>query len=431
RQRTGIPNLKVGYTRVFGHYIEVTRARLAAVPEDYQRKQTVAGGERFVTPALQQLQEDLAEVADRLQARERACFDALVSDIVAQAPALLQVAAGVAELDVLSALAEVAAREGHVCPAVDDSTVLDLVGARHPIVAAHLPAGDFVPNDLHLDASKCAFALLTGPNMAGKSTYMRQAALIVILAQMGAFVPAAQARIGVVDRLFTRVGASDNLRAGQSTFMVEMQESARILQAATARSLVLIDEVGRGTSTADGMALAQAIAEHLLDVCHSRTLFATHFHRLCPVADAHPAACNLSLQAVRDGDSVRLLHRVVPGATQQSYGLVVARLAGLPEAVCERAEALLAGSGADRVRDAAAPEAALDASAPAAARDTALPGPRPAAPAPCSPRVPPPRPPEAHPALCRLRALDVQQITPIEALIFLQELQKLDSDTPL
>jgi DNA mismatch repair protein MutS len=278
----------VGYNRVFGYFIEVSNAHRAAVPGDYQRRQTLTGGERYVTPALKAYEERVLTAAERGEVRERVIFEALRARAGAAAARLQRVAAGVAELDVLAALADVAEREGYVRPTVTDGYDLDVEGGRHPVVERMMARERFIPNDLRL-TEDARVVILTGPNMAGKSTVLRQAGLIVLMAQVGSFVPARRATVGVVDRLFTRVGASDNLVRGQSTFMVEMTETSAILASATRRSLVLLDEVGRGTSTYDGVSIAWAVSEHLHDAVGCKTVFATHYHELVALADELPA----------------------------------------------------------------------------------------------------------------------------------------------
>ncbi len=342
RERTGISSLKIRYTKVFGYYIEITRANLRAVPADYKRKQTIANGERYVTDELAELEAKIASADDRARALEAERFIALRKDVADAAPKLRELARTIAELDVHASHAHVAARFGYVRPIVDESLSLELEELRHPVVEQLAAAGEFVPNDVALDADGDRLMVVTGPNMAGKSTTMRQVALAVILAQSGGFVPARKARIGVVDRVFTRVGASDNLARGQSTFMVEMRETASILRGATKRSLVIVDEIGRGTSTYDGLAIAWAVAEHLHDVIGCRAMFATHYHELCELAAQRKGVVNFNVTArEHDGDIV-FLRRLLPGGANRSYGVAVARLAGLPELVLARSRALLA-----------------------------------------------------------------------------------------
>jgi DNA mismatch repair protein MutS len=341
RARTGIPSLKVGYNRVFGYFIEVTNANRHLVPADYQRRQTLTGAERFVTPALKEYEEQVLSAAERIEARERGLFETL-RDTVGQAIGRMQCAARiVAELDVLTALADVAAREGYARPVLTDGYDLDIVGGRHPVVERMMPRDKFIPNDVRL-SDDARVVILTGPNMAGKSTILRQVGLIVLMAQSGSFVPATSATIGVCDRVFTRVGASDNLVRGQSTFMVEMAETSAILHTATRRSLVLLDEIGRGTSTYDGVSIAWAVSEHLHDRVGCKTIFATHYHELVQLADELVAVRNYNVGVREVGEQILFLHRLQPGGADRSYGIEVGRLAGLPAPVIARAREVLA-----------------------------------------------------------------------------------------
>lgn len=340
RARTGIASLKVGYNRVFGYFIEVTNAHRASIPADYERRQTLTGAERFVTPALREHEERVLSAAERIEARERELFEALRADVAREVPRLQCVARLVAELDVLATFAEVAACERYVRPVMTDEFGLEIIGGRHPVVERMMPRDRFIPNDLRL-TDDARVIILTGPNMAGKSTYLRQIGLVVLMAQAGGFVPAASARIGVVDRLFTRVGASDNLVRGQSTFMVEMAETSAILHTATGRSLVLLDEIGRGTSTYDGVSIAWAVTEHLHSTLACKTVFATHYHELTQLADELPALRNFNVVVREVGDQILFLHRIEPGGADRSYGIEVGRLAGLPEPVLARARAVL------------------------------------------------------------------------------------------
>ncbi len=341
RARTGISSLKVGYNRVFGYFIEITNINAHLVPADYQRRQTLTGAERYVTPALKEYEEKVLTAAERIEERERFLFDALRKRIGAHVRRLQCVAQLAAELDVLSTMAEVAEREGYVRPEVSDDFDLEITGGRHPVVERMMAKEKFIPNDVRLPES-ARMIILTGPNMAGKSTILRQIGLIVLMAQIGSFVPATMARVGVVDRLFTRVGASDNLVRGQSTFMVEMSETSAILHTATARSLVLLDEIGRGTSTYDGVSIAWSVSEYLHDQVKCKTVFATHYHELTQLTDELVAACNYSVEVKEAGDRVLFLHRLIPGGANRSYGIEVGRLAGLPSVVLDRARKLLA-----------------------------------------------------------------------------------------
>jgi DNA mismatch repair protein MutS len=341
RERTGIASLKVKYNNVFGYYIEITRSHLQSVPADYVRKQTVANGERFVTAELSDYEAKILTADERRVALELSLFTALREEVGAQAERLFALAARVATADVLAALAEEAHRHGYVRPVVDDSEVLELCDSRHPVVERLAAAGGFVPNDLKLDTEGEQLLLVTGPNMAGKSTLIRQVALAVVMAQMGGFVPARSARMGLVDRLFTRVGAGDNLARGESTFLVEMRETAHILRHATRKSLIILDEIGRGTSTYDGVSIAWAVAEHLHDRLGARALFATHYHELCALSESHPRVRNVSVAAREWKGEVVFLRKLVPGGANRSFGIEVARLAGLPPEVVARARAIL------------------------------------------------------------------------------------------
>jgi DNA mismatch repair protein MutS len=341
RERTGISSLKVKYNSVFGYYIEVTRTHLANVPADYTRKQTVANAERFVTAELAELDAKIQGADDRRISLEMSIFSALREEVGAAATRVLALAGRVAAADVLAALAEQAHRHGYCRPLVDDSEVLDLTDSRHPVVERLAATGGFVPNDVRLDCENEQILLVTGPNMAGKSTLIRQVALATILAQAGSFVPARAARVGLCDRVFTRVGAGDNLARGESTFLLEMRETAHILRHATRRSLIILDEIGRGTSTYDGVSIAWAVAEHLHDAVGARTLFATHYHELCDLHDSHPRVQNVSVAAREWKGDVVFLRKLTPGGTSRSFGVEVAKLAGLPPTVVSRARAIL------------------------------------------------------------------------------------------
>jgi DNA mismatch repair protein MutS len=340
RARTGISSLKVGYNKVFGYFIEVTNSNSHLVPADYQRRQTLAGAERYVTPSLKEYEERVLTAAERVEERERELFDSLRSRVGAQIARLQTIAQIVAELDVLASLAEAAAREGYVRPDLTDGFALEITAGRHPVVERMMPREKFIPNDVVL-TEDARIIILTGPNMAGKSTVLRQVGLIVLMAQIGSFVPAAKARIGMVDRLFTRVGASDNLVRGQSTFMVEMSETSAILHTATRQSLVLLDEIGRGTSTYDGISIAWSVSEYLHNVIGCKTIFATHYHELTQLADNLVAVRNYNVQVREIGDQILFLHRLQQGGADRSYGIEVGRLAGLPGEVLERAKELL------------------------------------------------------------------------------------------
>ncbi|MEW5762388.1 MAG: DNA mismatch repair protein MutS [Bacillota bacterium] len=341
RERTGIRSLKVGFNRVFGYYIEITRPNLPLVPPEYRRRQTLANAERFITDELKRYEDEILGAEERLAALEYELFLELRQKVLAHLERLQQTARAVAELDALLSLAEAAARYGYVRPRVKDGGYhLAIEEGRHPVVERVLGAGSFVPNDVLFDGDR-RLIILTGPNMAGKSTYMRQVALLVLMAQAGSFVPAKTAEFGVVDRIFARVGAADDLAGGRSTFMVEMSECRTILENATSASLVILDEVGRGTSTYDGMSLARAIVEFLHLHTRARILFSTHYHELTAMA-AMPGVVNCTMAVREEGDEIVFLHRVVPGSANRSYGLHVARLAGLPREVLERAREVLA-----------------------------------------------------------------------------------------
>ena len=428
REEAQIPSLKLRYTRVFGWYVEVTRTHLAKAPKTWRRKQTIAAGERFTCDELDTLADKLAHAEDRLASRENELFVDLVKKLAAHSERLRSIAARLAALDVSSALAELAHRDDYTRPDVDDSCELILEDARHPVVERLAAAGRFVPNDLVLDAMAEAAAersrlwIVTGPNMAGKSTFMRQVALAVVLAQTGSFVPARRAKIGVVDRVLTRVGASDNLSRGESTFMVEMKETANILRRATKRSLVVLDEIGRGTSTYDGLSIAWAVAEHLHDVVGCRALFATHYHELTDLTASCASAENHSVSAREHEGSIVFFHKVQRGAASRSYGVACARLAGLPEPVLARARAILgslergaASPSGEGKREAKrrVPQLDLFGSAGAKPREGAAANDVAAAAAP------------ANPALDMLRALDLDRMTPLEALTTLAKLKGL------
>jgi DNA mismatch repair protein MutS len=342
RLRTGIASLKVRYNRVFGYYIEVSKANLQAVPADYHRKQTIAGGERFVTPGLKEHEEKVLGADERILERETGLFEAARGRVAAQAPRVQDSARALAALDALAALADTAAVCNYTKPQLHEGDELVVTEGRHPVVE-HRTRDPFVPNDLTLDAAGHQVVILTGPNMGGKSTFLRQAALLVVMAQAGSFVPARSAKLPLVDRVFARVGASDNIARGQSTFMVEMQETARILHTASSRSLVVLDEIGRGTATFDGLSIAWAVAEHLATSPRARpkTLFATHYHELTDLADALPGVANFHVAVREWRDEIVFLRKVVPGRADRSYGIQVARLAGLPGSVVSRAREIL------------------------------------------------------------------------------------------
>ena len=343
RERTGIKNLKVGFNKVFGYYIEVSNANVKLVPSDYMRKQTLVNAERFITPERKEQEARILSAPDRIEEMERSIYSDLLRQISVFYPQLVKTAATVARVDVLFSLAEVAAHQGYVRPTLEHGQRLEIVGGRHPVVEYALDGDVFIPNDSLLEADEgTRVMLLTGPNMAGKSTYLRQVALITLLAQIGSFVPARKANIGLVDRIFTRVGAEDDIASGKSTFMVEMEETATILHHATKHSLIILDEIGRGTSTYDGLAIARAVVEHLHNETGARTLFATHYHELASMADelSHLSVCTMAISDDEQG-SIVFLHRVALGCIGRSYGVHVAKLAGMPQSIVRRAEVVL------------------------------------------------------------------------------------------
>ncbi|HSH46278.1 MAG TPA: DNA mismatch repair protein MutS [Longimicrobiales bacterium] len=406
RERTGIGSLKVGFNKVFGYYLEVTKANVDRVPGEYRRKQTLANSERYVTEELDEWEARVLGAEDRIAELEARLFGELRSRVAGAVPRLLETSAGLATLDVLAGLARLATRRQYVRPEVHTGFELEVRAGRHPVVETMMPREEFIPNDVVL-GEEARVMILTGPNMAGKSTLLRQVGLIQLMAQMGSFVPADAARVPVADRVFTRVGASDNLVRGQSTFMVEMSETASILHNATERSLVLLDEIGRGTATYDGVSIAWAVTEHLHEATRAKTVFATHYHELTQLADLLPALVNFNVAVKETGDDIVFLRRLEPGGADRSYGIQVGRLAGLPDAVVARAREILTelegthtrhGEGLGRSRAG-----------------------RPAATA----------PPDQlsmfggqHPVLDRIRDLEPERMTPLEALNMLAELRK-------
>ena len=406
RARTGIKTMKIGYNRVFGYYIEVSRPNLPLVPDDYQRRQTLVGGERFVTEQLKEYESRILSARERIGELESGIFRQVCAQIAAEGKRLLALAAAVAAVDVRLALAEAASRYGYCRPEVVAEGDIVVRDGRHPVVERTLAsAGAFVPNDVHLSAADGQIIVLTGPNMAGKSTYLRQVALTVLMAQTGSFVPAASARIGLVDRIFTRVGAQEDIASGQSTFMVEMLETANILHNATPRSLVILDEIGRGTSTYDGMAIARAVVEYLHNRSDraAKTLFATHYHELVALAQTLPRVKNCNVAVTEEGGSIVFLHRIVPGGADKSYGIHVAELAGLPKPVVQRARDVLAAlesqsdgrRGPDRARAGRRSDAEQ------------------------LPLLAPP-----SPLLSEIAGLEVDAMTPLEAITKLYELRE-------
>jgi DNA mismatch repair protein MutS len=374
RSRTGIGSLKLRYNRIIGYYFEVTRSNLSLVPQHFVRRQSLVGGERYTTDRLADIESEINGASERMVEIEKNLFLSVRGTVKEGAGWMLDISAAAADLDVHQSLAFAATVHGYVRPRVSGSTRLAIREGRHPVVEAHLPGGAFVPNSLSIDGETRSFVILTGPNMAGKSTYLRQCALIVLMAQAGSFVPAAEADIGAVDAIFCRVGATDNLARGESTFLVEMNETAHILRAATQRSLLVMDEIGRGTSTRDGLAIAQAVSQTILDTIGARTLFATHYHELTRIA--HPRIANLSMDVRDTGGEVVFLKRVREGPSDNSYGIHVARLAGLPAHTIEAAERILAALNAAGTAPAAAAIAHTtahgDGSAPSAASSQPL-----------------------------------------------------------
>ncbi len=404
RERTGIRNLKVGYNQVFGYYIEVSRSNLDSVPDDYQRRQTLANGERYVTPQLKEYESQVLDARERLEQLERSLYRQVCQQVGDHADGIAGLASAIARVDVFAGLANIAARHGYVRPTLDDGNAIAITDGRHPVVERVLSGGGFVSNDAALDSDDAQIMLITGPNMAGKSTYIRQVALIVLMAQVGSFVPAASASIGLVDRIFTRVGLQDDLTTGQSTFMVEMVETAAILNQATWRSLVILDEIGRGTSTYDGLSIARAVVEHLHNNprVSCKTMFATHYHELTELAATLPGVRNYRVAVSEEDGKIAFLHRIVPGGADRSYGVHVAMLAGMPPAVVNRAQELLTELERDRP-------------GPGSKRCGQLPSPQLA--------LPLFQPSDGNLAEAILE-LDIGNLTPLEAINKLYELQE-------
>jgi DNA mismatch repair protein MutS len=405
RERTGIKSLKVGYNKVFGYYIEVTKANTDSVPEEYVRKQTLVNAERYITPEMKDYESQVLNAEEEIREIENRLFNQLCQEIAGYAPKLLHTARSLARLDVVSALAETAIAKNYVRPQIFDDERLDIRLGRHPVVEQYLQSTRFVPNDLVFEEGE-RIRIITGPNMSGKSTYLRQAALIVLLAQMGSFVPAQSADIGLVDRIFTRIGAQDEIHAGQSTFMVEMVETARILHHATPRSLLILDEIGRGTSTYDGLSIAWAVIEYLHSHpdMRARTLFATHYHELTRLSESLPGVRNHNVAVSEEGGQVVFLHRIMPGGADKSYGIHVAELAGLPRPVLNRAQEILQ----QLEKDGASPHERKG----EASQMTFLPA--------------------LDPLLEELKKLDLNSLSPLEALNTLYEWQsRFDSEDEL
>lgn len=348
KEKTGIKYLKIGFNKIFGYYIEVSKSNVNLVPDYYIRKQTLVNTERYITPELKEYEQKILGAREKLFELEYQCFINLRTQLEKYITTMQETAALIGELDVFSDLAGIAYDFDYCRPQLCSDEVLEIKAGRHPVVENYLNSGRFVPNDLRLDKSKHRLAIITGPNMGGKSTYMRQAALIVIMAQMGSFVPAASAKIGLVDRVFTRVGAADDLSAGQSTFMVEMLELANIINNATAKSFIILDEIGRGTSTYDGLSIARAVSEYIHKYIKARTLFATHYHELTELAHEYEGIFNLSVSVREDGEKVTFLKKVLPGKADKSYGIHVASLSGLPKILIDRAKDILTGLETDK-----------------------------------------------------------------------------------
>jgi len=407
--RTGIQNLRIGYNSVFGYFLEVPRGQVDRVPEHYVRKQTIKTCERYITPELKEFETKVLKSEELSRDLEYELFTALRGRVAAEVGRILDTARAIAELDVLAGLAEVAAENGYTRPTVDDSGIIEIREGRHPVIEQSAVCEAFVPNDTLLDTDAGAgrrFAVLTGPNMSGKSTYIRQVALIALLAQVGSFVPAGQAHVGVCDRIFTRLGSADDISQGASTFMVEMVEIANILNNATDKSLVILDEVGRGTSTFDGLAIAWALVEYLHGEVGARSLFATHYHQLTALPETFGGIYNLNVAVRESGDEITFLHRIVEGGTDRSYGIHVAQLAGVPHAVLGRAKAILEELEAESEGSGGKPHAEQP-----HGQHTPVPG---------TPEEPPSSP---SPVELQLADLDVDRMTPVEALVALAKLK--------
>jgi len=416
RDRTGIASLKVRFNKVFGYYIEISRSNLRLVPPDYERKQTIVNAERFVTTELKEYEEKVLTAQDRIQEMEHGIFSCIRDEVAAVAPRITAVTDRIAKIDALAGLADVAVARGYARPVMSAESVTRIIAGRHPVVEALNTEERFVPNDVELSEGGARILIVTGPNMGGKSTYLRQVALITLMAQAGSFVPAAEATLGVADRIFSRIGSSDNLAGGQSTFMVEMQETANILNNATPRSLILLDEVGRGTSTFDGLSLAWAIVEHLHDApsLRGRVLFATHYHELTELSLTRDAIRNLTVAVQESGHDVVFLRKIVEGAADRSYGIQVARLAGLPHAVIDRAQEVLANLEHEEIGRDGLPKLARhgEPGAPTRARAGQLPLFGPATDA-------------AESEIARaIRGMDPDAMTPLEALAALDRLKR-------
>jgi len=405
RQRTGIKSLKVGYNRVFGYYIEVSRANLNLVPSDYIRKQTLAEAERFFTPELKEYESLILNAQEKIADLESTIFRQLCEQIGAMGEQILGTAAAIAQIDVLCSLAETAARRDYSRPVLTSGDAIDIKGGRHPVVEQSIGRDNFVPNDAYLCNRDNQLVILTGPNMSGKSTYLRQVALIILLAQIGSFVPADSVDVGIVDRIFTRIGAQEDLAAGQSTFMVEMTEAANILNNAGPRSFVILDEIGRGTSTYDGLSIAWAVAEfiHNHPELGTKTIFATHYHELVDLAAILPRVKNFNVAVAEEGDRVIFLHKIIPGGTGRSYGIHVAQLAGLPKPVIARAQEVLAELESRATKRSRVPTRKAGQQIPLFAKRSAL--------------------------AEEVARLDIDSMSPLEAITKLYELKRIAKDS--
>lgn len=404
KQKTGISSLKVGYNKIFGYYIEVTKANLEQVPDHYIRKQTLVGGERFITPELKEYESKVLGAEEGLKNLEYQVFNEILDEIQKESQNLTKTANSIAAVDFLTSMAVVAKRHNYIKPLIDDSGVIEIIDGRHPVLERIPGEERFIPNSVHLDNEGQRLLIITGPNMAGKSTYMRQVALIVLMAQIGGFVPASEARIGIVDRIFTRIGASDFITKGQSTFMVEMIETANILNNASSKSLILIDEVGRGTSTFDGISIAWAVAEHIARLLRARTLFATHYNELTELALTLDGVKNYNVSVKEWGDEIIFLRKVEEGPADKSYGIQVARLAGLPTEVIGRAKEVLTNLEKEELNEAGEPKFASHKKKKGVQLDLFAIKP--------------------EPILSEIINLDIEKLTPQEALNKLRELKK-------
>jgi DNA mismatch repair protein MutS len=404
RQRTAIKSLKVGYNRVFGYYIEVSRANLSLVPSDYIRKQTLAEAERFFTSELKEYESLILNAQEKIADLESAIFRQLCDQIGAMGEQILATAGAIARIDVVCSLAETAARRDYARPTLTCGDAIDIKGGRHPIVEQSIGRDNFVPNDAYLCNRDNQLIILTGPNMSGKSTYLRQVALIILLAQIGSFVPADSADIGIVDRIFTRIGAQEDLAAGQSTFMVEMTEAANILNNATPRSFIILDEIGRGTSTYDGLSIAWAVVEfiHNHPELGTKTIFATHYHELVDLAGILPRVKNFNVAVAEEGDRVIFLHKIIAGGTGRSYGIHVAQLAGLPKSVIVRAQEVLGELESHAIKKGRVPAQKAALQIPLFAKNSALAN--------------------------ELARLDIDSMSPLEAISKLYELKRMAQD---